>query len=150
MRTITETVYNFDELGEEAKERARDWYREGAFDYEWWEYTYEDAKTIGLEITSFDVDRYEIEGKLLEDVKTICARIIANHGKACETYKLAKSIDRRRVVGEMATESFRRALLQEYLRMLRIECEYIVSAEVVDENIKANEYTFTEGGKRRG
>lgn len=57
MKTKTITVYEFDELDERAKERARDWYREGALDYEWWEYTYEDAKTIGkhLGITIDDI-----------------------------------------------------------------------------------------------
>lgn len=46
-KTTTCTVYQFDELSEDAKDRARDWYREGALDYDWWEFVYEDAKTIG-------------------------------------------------------------------------------------------------------
>ena len=39
------TVYQFDELSDSAKEKARDWYRLGAMDYEWWDYVYEDAIT---------------------------------------------------------------------------------------------------------
>lgn len=32
MRTETVTIYKFDELSDRAKEKARDWYREGALD----------------------------------------------------------------------------------------------------------------------
>ena len=50
-------VYPFDELSEDAKQRAL----ESLFDvnvyYEWWDSTHEDAALIGLKITEFDVDR---------------------------------------------------------------------------------------------
>lgn len=45
-RTATKTVYQFDELTDSAKEKARDWFREGALDYEWWDFVLEDAKRI--------------------------------------------------------------------------------------------------------
>lgn len=45
--TTTRTLYTFDELSEKAKEKARDWYREGALDYDWWEFIYSDAATVG-------------------------------------------------------------------------------------------------------
>lgn len=35
MQTIKTKVYQINELSEPAKEKAREWYREGAFDYEW-------------------------------------------------------------------------------------------------------------------
>lgn len=54
-------VYKFDELDERAKERARDWYRSGAFDYEWWECTFDDAKEC-LKLAGFDVDRIYFSG----------------------------------------------------------------------------------------
>ena len=47
MRIAETKVYQFDELGDNAKEKAREWYREGGFDYEWWDAVYEDVKTIG-------------------------------------------------------------------------------------------------------
>lgn len=37
----------FDELDDRAKERVRDRHRAHALDYDWWEYTYEDAVQIG-------------------------------------------------------------------------------------------------------
>lgn len=48
------TVYQFDELSERAKERAREWYRNGALDYDWWGQVYEQAgeaaDLLGLDI----------------------------------------------------------------------------------------------------
>lgn len=40
------TVYQFDELSEGAKENARAWYREGGFDYDWYEFVFEDFGRI--------------------------------------------------------------------------------------------------------
>lgn len=53
-RVVETTVYKFGELSEAAKEKARDWYREDALNYDWWSSVYEDASTIaklfGLDI----------------------------------------------------------------------------------------------------
>lgn len=46
MRTITKTVFQFSELSEEAKEKARDWYR-STIDYPWWDFIFYDAKEVG-------------------------------------------------------------------------------------------------------
>jgi hypothetical protein len=150
MRMLTVNLYQYDELQtEEAKERAREWFAEGLFDFDWWDSTYEDAERIGLKITSFDCDRYEISGELMDTVNGICGRILKEHGKTCSTYKLARTIDRRkRNDSEDAIEEFRRALCEEYLQMLRNEADYIQSRESIEENIRANEYEFTEEGKR--
>ena len=47
MRTISKEVYLFEELSDDAKEKARDWYREGNLDYDWWDFMFEDFATIG-------------------------------------------------------------------------------------------------------
>lgn len=47
MHTIETHVYTLAELPAAAKEKARDWYRAGGMDYDWWEFTYETAKTAG-------------------------------------------------------------------------------------------------------
>ena len=43
--TITRNIYTLDELATGAKQTAREWFLKGAFDYEWWDQIYEDAKT---------------------------------------------------------------------------------------------------------
>ncbi|MDQ2067213.1 antitoxin of toxin-antitoxin stability system [Xinfangfangia sp. CPCC 101601] len=47
MSSIIEiTVYRYDELPEAAKDNARGWYREGAFDHDWYDAVYEDFQRI--------------------------------------------------------------------------------------------------------
>ena len=44
---IKETeVFQFDELDDQAKGKALDWWRTGALDYEWWDFVYEDQQII--------------------------------------------------------------------------------------------------------
>lgn len=47
MRVIERTVYRFDELCDVAKERAREWYRSGNLDYDWWECSYDCFEQVG-------------------------------------------------------------------------------------------------------
>ena len=43
---IETTVYRLDELSEAAKDNARAWYREGGFDYDWYDAVCEDFQSI--------------------------------------------------------------------------------------------------------
>ncbi len=62
----TITVYAFDELEDDAKEKARDWYRSGALDYEWWDAVYEDAiacaAILGIEINKIYFSGFSSQG----------------------------------------------------------------------------------------
>lgn len=55
MRIKQTTVYFYNELSDKAKERAREWYREGNLDYDWWDFLYDDferrAKELGIELS---------------------------------------------------------------------------------------------------
>lgn len=44
--------FQFDQLADDAKETARDWYREGGFDYEWWD-SIEDEWKVEIEEMGF-------------------------------------------------------------------------------------------------
>jgi hypothetical protein len=88
--TKTVTLYYFNELSEEAQEKALEELWDINVDHEWWDHTYDDAKTIGLVIDEFDLDnRKKISGSLKEDFLDCCRLIRANHGKDCETFKTA-------------------------------------------------------------
>jgi hypothetical protein len=50
---IETTVYRLAELSDEAKDKARAWYREGGFDYDWYDAVYEDFQRIA-EILGID------------------------------------------------------------------------------------------------
>lgn len=149
MRTKTYEVYSYDELTEEQKEKVLNNLADINLEYKWWDCIYDDAKNIGLEITSSDVYRNDIDGHLLEPVGEVCRHIISNHGKECGTYKLAQ----RYFVGtysngnENDREEFLRDLLRGYLLILRREYTYLESREAIEETIRANEYEFTKYGK---
>ena len=48
-------VFQFEELEDDAKEKAREWWRTTALDYEWWEYSFQDFSKI-CEILGIDID----------------------------------------------------------------------------------------------
>lgn len=157
MKTIEIKVYSFDELEDSAKEKAREWYREGALDYEWWEFIYGDAENAGIEITEFDLGgRKHIKGKLTVPALESADAIIADHGKDCGTRKTAEQF-RKALLDyandedgevENPADEYLQAILEDYFVMLDHEYEYLLSDENVDEAIRANEYTFLENGER--
>ena len=59
---IETTVYRLDELSDEARDKARTWYREGGFDYDWYDAVYEDfeqiAEILGLRLKTRSVRLY--------------------------------------------------------------------------------------------
>jgi len=173
MKTIQTTVFEFDELSDSAKEKARDWYRQGALDYDWWDSTYDDAERIGLKLTSFDLDRNRHAcGHFLNDAAEVAKAIIREHGDKCETHKTAKAFltdldklnadceaedghDETNVLFEEWQDKretlkgdFLKSILEDYAILLQDESEYLMSDEAVDETIRANEYTFTKDGTR--
>jgi hypothetical protein len=169
MRTETINIYTFDELSDKAKDRARDWWRQGALHYDWWDCTFEDALQVGLKITSFDTGRScEIEGDFIGTLEETADKILAEHCDRCGTWAEANAYKKTLAEfmataekdedGELATyaleneredidREFLRALLEEYLSTLRKEEEYHLSDEVADEMLVANDYEFTEDGK---
>lgn len=53
-RIIETTVYEFHELSDAAKDKARAWFREGVGDWEWWDSIYDDfgeiCRILGIEL----------------------------------------------------------------------------------------------------
>lgn len=165
MRTKTVNIYKFNELSEEAKEKALDTVREWQVDYEWWDGVYEDAENVGIKITSFDLDRNRhAKGDFLLSADEVAANIIRDQGDMCETYKTAQSFLDKQNELEMPEDDtdefsewedkrieledeFKQSILEDYSIMLQNEYEYRVSDEAVAEFIEANDYEFTEDGK---
>lgn len=142
-------------------------------DHEWWDSTYEDAATIGLKITGFDLGRASYcKGELTYSLTEACNLIFSNHGGNCDTYNTAKSflaewdklvkehsdgIDTDRVCEDKEYEfdqladelenKFTLALCEDYRIILQREYEYLTSNEAVKDTIIANEYDFTIDGK---
>lgn len=91
MKTIEIQLYKFDELSEEAKQNAINKLCDVNVDFDWWQFTYNNAKNIGLKITSFGLDRNRhANGEFLKDATYCANKIIQEHGQTCNTYQTAK------------------------------------------------------------
>jgi len=173
MKTIELTLYKFDELSEAAQQNAINELSDINVDYDWWENTYEDAKNVGLKITSFDLCRNRnANGQFIEDAYNTACQIMINHGVNCDTYKTAKDfsdfwneaiklhsngieID----IVENGKEDyfddyvidkendFLKSILEDYSLILQNESDYLQSFEAIKETILANDYDFTENGE---
>jgi len=156
-------VYKFEELSDEVKEEVLEHFRYFNVEHDWWEYTYEDAERVGIKITGFNLDRGDsIKGEFIYHAKDTAEDIIKEHGKDCNTYKLAKKylddiipiemmekftekLDEDKL--EEISEEFLKDILHEYWKILDREYEYLISDECIKESIECNDYEFTEDGK---
>ena len=153
MKTKTINLYEFNELSTESQEKAINNLSDINVDYDWWDFIYEDAKNIGLEITGFDLGRANYcKGQFIFDPKSVANEIIKQHGQDCETHKTALQYleDSKHAnydTIEDINKDFLYPLLEDYRIILQHEYEYLTSKEAIIETIKANEYTFTIDGK---
>jgi hypothetical protein len=170
MRTVRTKVYQFSELDEQTQQKAINSLSDINVNYEWWEFIYEDAANIGLEITSFDLDRRRgADGNFTLSACEVAANILSEHGESCETYKTAEnfmsewqpifneymdensanyeSSDSEQKLLELENE-FLSNLLEDYSIILQKQSEYLQSSEAIIETIEANEYEFTKEGNR--
>lgn len=192
---ICKTIYNFDELSDAAIVRAREWYREGGLEYEWWDDTFADAKIclafLGFEITNIFFSGFASQGDgacfegrwRAVDVKTVkamkkhapqditlhvlastfrklsksypgAAFSVKHHGHYSHEFCTAFTFDDEGLPDyvkdgpeDQLTDAARDAMCWIY-RQLEQEYDYLTSDEQVDETIRANEYEFTEDGRR--
>ena len=173
MKTITVDLYTFDELNDKAKEKAIEDHRQYGLGYSWWDFIYEDARLVGLKIDGFDLYRRDITGELTMSMPESISEITKNHGKMCDTHKMAsifgvqyallandpdvqyrineKGLDAADAMEEVASiplaREYKQALLHEYFMKLKTEYEEMTSDEGIIESIHCNEYWFTEDGR---
>jgi hypothetical protein len=202
--TMETTVFTFDELSPEAKEKAREWYREGALDYEWYDATFEDAARVadilgvsfrgargnlnapaiyysgfssqgdgacfegsysykaGLKkaIRAYapkDAELHRIADALQDLQRKHAYRLVArvkhrgHYYHSCCTVIDVWDAETDRPIDATAGDALCE-LLRDFMdwiyRQLEREADYLLSDESVDETIRANEYTFTEDGRR--
>ena len=89
--TRTVTLYEFDELSEEAQEAALCSLCEINVDHCWLDHIDCDAHDVGVKIEQFDIDHGTIKGRLNEYPVNVFKLIRKNHGKSCSTFKTARS-----------------------------------------------------------
>lgn len=162
MRTKTINLYKFDELSDQAKQRAiADNYGINVYGinvefWEWYHSVYDDAETVGLKITGFDLDRNQhCTGHAIDDVLTMAHKIKTDHGFDTPTYELANefvkdyaTLDEDIDANELRDfeNEFLNAILKEYSILLQREYEWLTSEEAIIDTLLANEYEFLEDG----
>lgn len=212
-KIVETTVYRFDELSDAAKEKARAWYREGGFDYDWYDATFEDFERIceilgvHLKISAVRLmgggirqepriffSGFSSQGDgacfeafyayrknaprairsyapkdtrlhaIADGLQAVQRRNfyqlradVSHRGRYHHEYCMAISVERDSPTCQDMTEDAEEAVtealrdLARWLyRQLEREYEYLSSDEAVDETIAANDYTFTETGRRFG
>ena len=168
MKTKVINVYSFSELSEKAKEKVLNNFSDINTDYDWWSYIYEDAKNIGLKITSFDLDRNRhAKGHFELTAFEIAQNILNEHGQNCDTHQTAQTFldeinpifseylnensahyeseDYEQIMLEIEFE-FLNNLLEDYSIILQNEYEYLSSYEAIIDTIQANDYEFDING----
>ena len=216
-KNIITTVYEFDELSDKAKEKAREWFRQYVFqDSSDWEFVYQDANTsaelMGITIAQRKVE--SVSGKTFYEpeiyysgfwsqgdgacfkgnyafVENALARVAGHAPVDEELHRIASEFDRlqAKYAGRITAsvtlmnshyshsntmqvdscfvdddgdelnladedadglQQLMRDFANWIYRQLEKEYNYQSSDETIDDNIRANEYTFTENGKREG
>lgn len=157
MRTIEKTVFTFDELSDDAKEKARDWYREG--DEFPWSEEYEVSINafidhFGASLKDWDIGpwspldyRVEFDNSNFRGVKLsqfTGEEMPTGFCADCDLWGTFRDEFKR--TGD-ATHAFKEAVRAGF-KAWRSDWEYSLSDEAVDESIRANEYEFYENGER--
>ena len=158
MREKTIKCYQYHELGEKAKQKARNWFL-GTDEMDWaWDDMRRDAMDVGIKLTSID-ERAGAKGELILDFSQVLTMILKDHGDSCETYKTAAkykklydALSEEEIISidasDVIREDFLREILEDYRVMWSKEVEYHYSDEYVAECMEANKYDFDENGRR--
>jgi hypothetical protein len=179
MQTITEVykVYEFSELSDQAKDKAREWARDINVDFDDWyqdEFYFERLTAAGmvydLKELCFDLDRsdylYFHKGLSVDDPKKFLKAAgcdlrkkevrdtLDYDGISINTIHYSgnngeNTVDPR-TLDNIDLTDFLNDLLGDIKSDLRKNYYYLIGNEAVDETILANEYTFLEDGTRKG
>lgn len=155
MRTIEKTVFQFDELPDEAKEKAREWYR-STDDFPWAE-DYEASINafvdhFGASLADWTIGpwlplEYRVE---FDNTNFRGVKLSQFHGEEmptgfCADCDLWETFYREFKRTGNAAHAFEEAVYAGFKAWCD-DWEHSLSDEAVDENIRANEYEFYEDG----
>jgi hypothetical protein len=156
MRTETRTIYTINELTDDAKERARDWYRHG-MEYHWSDESRESieafCKHFGVRLKDWsvgafgpinyttDAENRHFRGLRLRDF----SRDHMPTGYCLDCDLWMTFYDQFKATGD-AKAAFDAALWQAF-KSWRNDMEHQHSDEYIDEHLSINEYEFDEQGR---
>ena len=156
MRVATVEVYKFDELSDAAKDRAREWYREGMH-YPWWDDAFASITAFcdhfGAKIKDYEIGAYspswinvEAENDVFRGMKLRgFNREFTPTGYCLDCTLWQTFYDCFKSTGS-AKLAFEAAINDAVDDVVK-DMEYQYSDDSVDEMLTINEYEFTENGK---
>lgn len=163
MKEVTIQTYKFSELSDDAKQKAIEKHWDVMTNWSWWEFIYEDAKRIGLNIRSFDLYPNEIDITYEDDPEDVANAIMKEYGSAMDIYKCATEyiakynqleslIEEDEMFASDDLEELHNIFLHDlgecFLSFLNSEYEWRTSSEAIGKELEINDYDFTADGKR--
>ena len=156
MKTATINLYQFNELSDDAKERAREWWRDG-LEYFWWDESIGSIRAFcdhfGVKIKDYSIGAYSpsymdtdaenanFRGMRLADF----TRDAMPTGYCLDCALWQTFYDEFKRTGS-ALKAFNEAI-DAAVTEIKEDAEYQYSDECIDELLVANKYDFTENGK---
>lgn len=156
METVQIEVYSFDELSEEAKDKAREWWRHG-MDFAWSTESLQSIRAFcdhfGVRLKSWSVEPYgspsyttDAENRYFRGLRlSQVDREQMPTGYCLDSTLWYTFHDEFKKTGD-AKHAFDAALWEAF-KAWRDDMEYQLSDECVDDLLIVNEYRFTESGK---
>lgn len=163
MKEVTIQTYKFSELSDDAKQKAIEKHWDVMTTWSWWDFIYEDAKRIGLNIRSFELYPKEIDITYEDDPEDVANAILKEYGSAMDIYKCATEylakynqleslIEEDEMFASDDLEELHNEFLHDlgecFLSFLNSEYEWRTSSEAIGEELEINDYDFTADGKR--
>lgn len=147
MKQIVTTLYTFDELPQEAKQKAlNENYQINTENPYYWKERLDELEDLGFEVINFELWRNILDITPKIESFGICENIIKEHTLHCKTYQIAK----KHFNNEIGEDEFISQISYEYLRIIREEETYLESDEAIIETFRANNYHFDLNGKIKG
>lgn len=156
MRTEEISIYQFEELPDGAKDRARAWWREVS-DYPWWKDSFssieEFCKEFGVKIKDYQVSQWghsymdtdaenaHFRGRKLKEFK----RDQTPTGYCIDCTLWETFVDEWKESGD-PLKAFKDAI-DKAIKDIVSDMEYLDSDEAVDEMLIVNDYEFDEDGR---
>ena len=148
MRKETINIYRFSELSEEAKEKAIQNMYDINISFDWWDYIYEEAESLGFKIEGFNLGRgaYISISPVLH-IYDIAKNVLNICDEDCEFHNVTKKFLAKYEKAEKDfNDNYVEALESKYLSIIQNEYDYLTSKEAIIESIEANNYEFLENG----
>ena len=157
MKQKTINIYQYDELSETAKEKARDWYRDG-MEFAWNSDSFASIQAFinhfGADLANYSIGPYSpLDFKINFDNANFRSLKLKDFSRDfmptgyCLDCTLWQTFHDEWKHTKSAKLAFETAVYEGF-KDLRSDMEWQLSDEAIEENIIANEYEFLESGKR--